>query len=208
MAKLLTTAEQMRNTTRPEKRYYVSWYERGYTERNHNDRWEVPGKTHIKEVTASEYQRSNSKHSVDIVQVPVSFDEFTAFWKSSYEKRVLDFSQNQNLNTLKSAVFAVKQYGYIVDVKVGKLRFAQEEVKELLTEMLHNEREGINKLVEYLDIKKEKLLKEAEEEKRLKEERKKERAIKKAEREAKKAEKERLAKIAQMEKELEKLKNQ
>lgn len=208
MAKLLTTAEQMRKATRPEKRYYVSWYERGYTERNHNDRWEVPGRTHIKEVTASEYQRSNSKHSVDTVQVQVSFDEFTAFWKTSYEKRLLDFSQNQNLNTLKSAMFAVQQYGYIIDVKVEKLRFAHSQVKEMLTEMLHNEREGINKLIEYLETKKEKLLKEAEEEKRLKEERKKERAIKKAEREAKKAEKERLAKIAQMEKELEVLKHQ
>jgi len=206
MKKLLTTIKEMSNVTKEEQRYYISWYERGYTETCHNDRWEVPGKTHVLQVSKSEYDRSDSKHLIRTVQVPMTFEEFSAVYEQTYKQSLRLLEEKPTQTNVKTAIFEVEQYSYIVKAKLLKFKSVSNTFDPILVEILEHELRSVKKILSMLEVKQEEILEKAKQQKVLNAQKKKEREERKAIREAKKAEEARLKKIKEMEQELAKLK--
>lgn len=206
MKKLLNTMKELSSVTKEEKRYYISWYERGYTETCHNDRWEVPGKTHIIEVSKSEYERSSSKHEIRTVQVPMTFEEFSAVSEKNYKQSLRDLEGKPNQTNVKTAIFEVNQYRIIIKAKLLTFKSVSNNFDPILVDILKHELASVEKILSMLEVKQEEILEKAKQQKVLNAQKKKEREERKAIREAKKAEEARLKKIKEMEKELAKLK--
>lgn len=213
MEKLITTEKEMLNVTKKVKRYTIITHIPGYTDSCHNDRWEVPGRDVSYNVTKYTYDNYKGEKHISEYNERISFEEFALSWKGTFEERLVKFGKNPNLENVKSAIFAVKQYGYILDVKINRVNVFNQKLNEALRQTIQTERDSLNLLLDELELELKVCQAQARKEKRLLNKKKKEAELKKKEAEleqakllAEKEEKERAEEIARMEAELKALK--
>lgn len=213
MEKLITTEKEMLNVTKKVKQYTIIFHIPGYTDSCHNDRWEVPGRDESYSVTKFTYDHYKGKKHISECNERVSFEEFALSWKAACEERLVTFGKTPNLENVKSAIFAVKQYDCILDVKLNRVNVFNQKLNEVLIHTIQSEKDGLKLLLDELEVELKVCQAQARKEKRLLNKKKKEAELKKKEAElqqakilAEKEEKERAEKIAQMEAELKALK--
>ena len=199
MAKLMKTESEMRNATREVKHYYISEFFPAHEERCHNDRWMEPAQWRQVEVDEDTYKNTkrSEQRGIKIEEIHVPYDEFISKWEKKFPVALHWAQRNPTLENVENAIFAVKQYGYILDVQCEQLSQLDDISSELKRKANRAEREGLNEILETLQAKL--AVVQAEEEEKRRE---------KAARDAEKAELKRLKRIAKLKKELQELENQ
>lgn len=193
MAKLLKTASEMQRVTREVKHYFISKFYPAHEQRCHNDRWMEPDQWLEIEVDEDTYKatKRSDKRGIQIEEIHVPYDEFVSKWEKQLPVSLRWAQRLPNLENVENAIFAVKQYGYILDVQCEQLSQLNDIHSELKLKAKRAEREGLNEIIVSLQPKLEAL--QAEEEVKRRE---------KAARDAEKAELKRLKRIAKLKKEL------
>lgn len=199
MMKLLKTKKEMENAYLIKKHYFIREFVPEHMERAHNSTWMEPDRYIRREVSEDEYNEASkySKNGVEIEKIPMSYKEFIEGAEKDFRYSLQQIEYNPTIETVDDAIFAVNQYFYIVDAKMDDFGHINDEIKNIIHKTKVLEKEGVLQILEILEAKKVILEKEKQREEE-------ELARKKAE----KAEKRRLARIAKMKRDLEKLENQ
>lgn len=156
---LVTTLDGMKNVYKEEIQYFVNRYYPEHEERAHNDRWIEPAKWSVVQVSKDEYDNydkrtyKQNQYAVKRAKVHVPFKDFVEYWTNEYLNSLNAFERNKSLENVDRAIFALKQYFYIVKltkdyptqiVKVAeKMREAELESIEEMVKDLEKKRKPI-----------------------------------------------------------------
>lgn len=200
--KLLKTYDEMQNVYDEETHYFVSRFYPQHQASAHNDRWIEPARWATVKVSKYEYDNADSyeykqnRSHAKKVRIHVPYDEFVKRWEEKALQDLRIAEANPNIQNVTEALFGLKQYFYILKVRINGLlgNDIDSRIKKQTTEATIN---IILEKVDQLEVKQVELLKQFGEKVKQKESRDKEIA-----------EKKRLEEIAELEAKLRKLKGE
>lgn len=200
--KIFKTYDEMQNVYDEEIQYFVSRYYPEHEARAHNDRWIEPARWETVRVDKYEYEHFNdytykqNQSYTEKKRIHVPYDKFVERWESKVFDDLDTAESRPNLKNVTDALFGLKQYFYILKVRINGLLGSDidSRIKKQTTEATIN---IILEKIDELEKKQVTLLQDFDK-----------KSKKKDEIEAEKAEKERLEEIAKLEERLKQLKGE